>query len=165
MKNIELCKVMSASGVFGPEFAYKKIKKILESYPDILTTEDDKNTMLKKLNKCGIKTIAEQFVDNIDNFKRFLKIHDMITIQANENKKETKTSGSFDKTVVFTGFRDSDLEKKITSLGGKVALSVSKKTDIVIYKTPNTNSVKELKARELGIPIMSLDDFKKMVIK
>ena len=43
--------------------------------------------------------------------------------------------------------------------GGKVAGSVSKKTDYLVNNDVESTSSKNLKARELGIPILSEDDF------
>ena len=66
-------------------------------------------------------------------------------------EKDDKLKGL---TIVFTGFRDKDLEKIITNKGGKVGTSVSKNTDIVVTIERYSNSTKELKAESLGIKIM-----------
>jgi len=67
------------------------------------------------------------------------------------------------KTVVFTGFRDKNLENNIINSGGKVTTSVSKKTSfVVVGGKKGTGSAKETKAAELGLPIYSLDEFKKI---
>lgn len=69
------------------------------------------------------------------------------------------------KTFVLTGalsqFTREDASEKIELMGGKVSGSVSKKTSYVIVGE-NAGS-KERKARELGIPILSEDDFLKMI--
>ena len=61
--------------------------------------------------------------------------------------------------IVFTGFRDKDLQSKLEALGHKVTSSVSKNTDIVLTKDPDGASSKLVKARELGKPIMHVDEF------
>ena len=43
--------------------------------------------------------------------------------------------------------------------GGKVAGSVSKKTDFLVNNDVESTSSKNVKARELGIPILSEDEF------
>lgn len=69
------------------------------------------------------------------------------------------------KTFVLTGalskFTREEATEKIELFGGKAAGSVSKKTSFVVVGE-NAGS-KERKARELGIPILSEDDFLKMI--
>ncbi|MBQ7129916.1 MAG: NAD-dependent DNA ligase LigA [Oscillospiraceae bacterium] len=69
------------------------------------------------------------------------------------------------KTFVLTGalskFTREEATEKIELLGGKAAGSVSKKTSFVVVGE-NAGS-KERKARELGIPILSEDDFLAMI--
>ena len=68
------------------------------------------------------------------------------------------------KTFVITGsvehFPNRDAVKEyIESFGGKVAGSVSAKTDYLINNDTTSNSTKNKKAKELGIPIISEKDF------
>ncbi len=67
------------------------------------------------------------------------------------------------KRIVFTGFRDAELEKWIEDNDGKVNSSVSGNTDIVIYADTDIakNSSKYKKAEELGIELLTVDKFKK----
>jgi hypothetical protein len=62
-------------------------------------------------------------------------------------------------TIVFTGFRDKDLESFIIKLGGNVKTSVSNQTDIVVYDGKGENSEKKRKAEELGKTIIKKDIF------
>lgn len=68
-------------------------------------------------------------------------------------------------TFVLTGalskFTREEATEKIESFGGKASGSVSKKTNYVVVGE-NAGS-KERKARELGIPILSEDDFLNMI--
>ena len=54
-------------------------------------------------------------------------------------------------------------KEKIEALGGKAAGSVSAKTSYLINNDVTSNSSKNKKARELGIPILSEADFLKMI--
>ena len=58
-------------------------------------------------------------------------------------------------TFVFTGFRDADMEGKITKLGGRVTSAVSNKTDFVVASDPDDNTGKVQKAKHLGVSVMS----------
>lgn len=55
------------------------------------------------------------------------------------------------------------LTSKIEELGGKVSGSVSKKTSYLINNDVTSNSSKNKKARELGVSILSEEDFQKMI--
>jgi DNA ligase (NAD+) len=62
--------------------------------------------------------------------------------------------------IVFSGFRDTDLELKIESLGGTIANSLSKKTTILVMKEIGTGSSKESKAKTYGTLVYDLESFK-----
>jgi DNA ligase (NAD+) len=71
------------------------------------------------------------------------------------------------KTFVITGSLElfanrKALQEQIEALGGKAVGSVSSKTDYLINNDVTSNSSKNKKARELGIPILSETDFLKM---
>ena len=68
------------------------------------------------------------------------------------------------KTFVITGkvhrFDNRDaLKEYIIKRGGKAAGSVSARTDYLINNDVNSNSAKNKKARQLGIPVLSEEDF------
>lgn len=84
----------------------------------------------------------------------------------NEARSEEQTLAG--KTFVITGSVEhfanrKELQEKIESLGGKAAGSVSAKTSYLINNDVTSNSSKNKKARELGIPILSEEDFLKMI--
>ena len=78
-----------------------------------------------------------------------------------ESTRQVSDNRFAGKTFVLTGalqkFTREEATEKIELLGGKAAGSVSKKTSFVVVGE-NAGS-KERKARELGIPILSEDDF------
>ncbi|PNH01165.1 DNA ligase [Tetrabaena socialis] len=61
------------------------------------------------------------------------------------------------KTIVFTGFRDKELQERIVAKGGRVASAISQHTDIVIAST--VKSAKAVKAREQGVRVMNRSEF------
>ena len=78
-----------------------------------------------------------------------------------ESKRTISDARFAGKTFVLTGalskFTREEATEKIELLGGKVSGSVSKKTSFVVVGE-NAGS-KERKARELGIPILSEEEF------
>lgn len=81
------------------------------------------------------------------------------------NKREASDNRFAGMTFVLTGaltmFTRDEATEKIELFGGKAAGSVSKKTTYVVVGE-NAGS-KERKARELGVPILTEDEFLKMV--
>ena len=82
-----------------------------------------------------------------------------------ESKRVVSDTRFAGKTFVLTGalskFTREEATEKIELFGGKASGSVSKKTSYVVVGE-NAGS-KEKKARELGIPILSEDEFLEMI--
>ena len=85
-----------------------------------------------------------------------------VNFESKQIRTDTRFAG---KTFVVTGtlskFTRKEIEDKIEQLGGKAAGSVSKKTSFVVVGEDAGS--KERRARELGIPILSEDDFIAMI--
>lgn len=93
----------------------------------------------------------------------FYELLDIMSIPEAEPVTEVKGSCA-GMTFVITGdvhtFKNRDEFKAyVESNGGKVAGSVSKKTSFLVNNDVTSTSSKNTKARELGIPILSEDDF------
>lgn len=61
--------------------------------------------------------------------------------------------------VLFTGFRDSNLNEQIQNDGGIVMPSWNKSVTLLVVADRNSNSNKVKKARAAGIDIMVIGDF------
>ena len=155
IKNVSLSKLMHASGLFGNGLGSKKLA-LLEHFKT-------KPTVDQVMDIDGFaETTAKNFVDNYDKFFEFVK---ELPITIEEKIEVVKKGNSLDgKTFVFTGVRDKEAEDKIVSLGGKIGSSVSKNTTHLVVKIKGSGSSKEVKAIELGIQILSLDDLKKILL-
>ena len=64
--------------------------------------------------------------------------------------------------VCFTGVRDSALEAEIQDNGGEIVSGVSKRTTHLIVADKSSQSSKATKARQLGIPILTIDEFQNL---
>ena len=97
----------------------------------------------------------------LDKFRDFMhEINGYITIAEERDTSDGVLAG---KKVVFTGFRDKTLEVRVENEGGSMQSSVSGKTNIVVAANITSNSGKVKKARDLGVTIMGLQDFKEML--
>ena len=124
----------------------------------------------------GDKT-SELFVKNIPKFMKFLneikQTHKLNEYQnQNQNNTEEKKNEQkpqhklYGKNIVFTGFRNKEIQEKIEKIGGKITNTINKKTFILIVKDKDaltSGSKKVEKAKELNITIKIFNDFIKMV--
>ena len=90
---------------------------------------------------------------------------DLTFEQAENNASEQSLAG---KTFVITGSvyhfaNRNELKEKIEGLGGKVSGSVSSKTHYLINNDTTSTSGKNKKAKELGIPVISEEEFIEMI--
>jgi NAD-dependent DNA ligase len=151
---------ISASSCFGFGFGKKKIQKLLQTIPDFYEKEIVSLTEIMAIEGFSEKT-ATQALYHIPEVQRFVKdISPFIG-------KEVVVVPSFSShklngyVIVFSGFRDKDLEDFIQKNGGSVGNSVSKNTTMVVTKNPDDSSSKLKKAKENKIPIFSKEDFEK----
>ena len=169
-KNTVLCSdLMAASNIFGRGFGNSKIKLIIRAYPNILKREIPTVAQLLEIEGIGPET-APLFISNLP---KFFKLIDAIGIPCRDSttkEASPKVNSASPKqgppskphidfknqTVVFTGVRNKDLEKIIEDAGGKVSSSISKNTTLVITKDVHESNAKLIKARELGIQIISI---------
>ncbi len=102
------------------------------------------------------------------DFEEANKIYEFLTIVYEDPKEKAKKTLT-DKTIVITGrlteFKNrNELQKAIEDRGGKVTGSISKRTDYLINNDINSDSSKNKKAKEYGIPIITEADFKAQFI-
>ena len=99
-----------------------------------------------------------------DNDRRLDHLMSFLHIQEDSPKQEQIFEGmNFVITGSLVHFENrSEAKELIESLGGKVTGSVTKKTNYLINNDIQSNSSKNKRARELGIPILSEEDFRKL---
>ena len=123
VKKADCLTFMTASNLFGRSIAEKKLKLILEVFPEIPNGYKPTESELSKVSGIGEIT-AKQFLEGLPLFFEFMK----------DLNKECKKVEVVEKVVgksleglvvVFTGVRDKELEALIEAKGGKVGSSVS----------------------------------------
>ncbi len=113
--------------------------------------------------------IAKSYVDFFaDNGKRqkFLNLLGELKLQEQEKEQSARTLEG--KSFVITGSvhhfsNRNEVKALIERLGGKVTGSVSKKTDYLINNDTESASAKNRKAKELGVPVLSEENFLAML--
>jgi len=152
---------MTASNLFGRSIAEKKLKVILEAFPEIVNGKKPTESELSKVSGVGEVT-AKQFLEGLPLFFEFMKELELECKKVTLEKVVVPKGKSLSElVVVFTGVREKELEQEIEARGGKVGTSVSSKTKVLIAKDPSEDSSKIKTAKELGIPVVTLETFKK----
>ena len=169
IESASLLKIMAASGKFGRGIGERKIRPIMEAYPDILfrnETNSEKITMLQGVEGIG-KENSKSFVESISTFLEFMR-QCKLTNKFNEKKSEEpkinvdSSHPLFNKKIVMTKIRDKEINEKLASYGASVVDKVKADVFTVITKSKEETSSKLLKAREMNITIMTPEEFKNM---
>lgn len=157
-----LANVIYGLGIEGIGLANAKLicRYFEESVDKIIECTEDELLMIEGIGDVLAKGFRRYFEqpDNVRVFRNLVKELDIVVEQRDDN---TPISG---KVFVITGsvnhFANRDeLKAYIERLGGKTTGSVSAKTHYLINNDVNSNSSKNKKAKELGIPILSEEDF------
>jgi len=160
-----LVTIMSASNIFGRGFSEKRLELIMESWPEVLVSKDSNSEKIQKIAAIkGMATkSAEGFVERIPAFIEFAGEAGLLQkLKQHDSKSEVLVDTShalFGKTVVFTGFRDPELQATLKQLGVKFGSSVSSKTFVVIMKSAEEDTGKVAEAKKLGVPVMTGEQF------
>lgn len=168
LKAASLLTIMAASNLFGRGMGERKIKLILDAYPDILQRPEGSREKIDLL--LGIKGIGTEnsnsFVENIPVFMAFLKecdLYDKVESKPLENKMELVTSDSthplYEKHIVMTKVRDAKIIEALGKFGGVLDNSMTKSTFVLIVKSKEDKTNKTEYAEKHGIPIMTPAEF------
>ena len=156
MKELDCIKLMMASNTFGRGFGLKKLELIMDNIKD--KNFEKKPTLDELIKIKGVeRTTAEKFIENIDKYLNFIKIN---KIECNfKEKQKVIDNPELKINVVFTGFRDNELEEFIKLNGGSIKTSISSNIDYLIIKDSDTTSSKIKKAKELNVKIITKEEF------
>lgn len=160
-KQANLAKVAANSGFFGANFGERRVQQIMEKYDLFALAKYKESSILSKVVALrGFKeTTATPFAKGLRPFIEWVS-KQPIKFKAVE-KVKAKGSKLKGQAVCFTEVRSKDTEKAIVEQGGTIANGVNGKTTILITGDMDSNSSKMQKAAALGIPVMTLDKFKK----
>lgn len=160
--NIPLAILMKASNKLGRGMGEERAKDVLQNIPDIMTkykqmSESEFINRLKEIDGWEEKT-SRMFATNFKHFIDFYNsIKDYITIEMKSKKTGNKYK---DMKIVMSGFRDKDLQEMIENNGGTIQSGVSKNTTILIIKDESVRDTsKAIKAKELGVNVMTKEEF------
>jgi NAD-dependent DNA ligase len=163
--------IMAASNTLGRGLGMKKLKPMMDAFPDILSSTepvDAKVAKLQTIHGVGAEN-AKSFVSNIPVFLAFLrecglegKLNGSVQLEnaVVQSADLDQDNPLFGKKIVMTKVRDKEIIEKLGQLGATLEDSVNKTTFALIVKSKEDESNKTKKAKDLGIPIYMPEEFK-----
>ena len=162
LEEASLVEIMAASNLFGRGMGRRRLRAILEAYPELLNNKMGKaeaEEKIAQLKGFGKKTAAD-FIEHLQTFLHFIKAIHLEKKLVFKKKKVNTAHPLYDKNIVMTGFRDKELAARIADVTGKaLKTSVSKNTFVVLVKNTDEDTGKAEEARALGIPLMTPESF------
>jgi len=158
IQKVNLIELMNASNVFGRGLGKLRLEALFSNIPNLIERQSN-NSLLSDIMKIdGFSNVtAKQFVDNFDEFKKFMKKLNIKTHNLKDYIKKSKIK----KNIVFTGFRNNELEKILEKNGIAVNSSINSDTLLVIKKDSSSQSSKIKEAEKKKIKVVTLDTFLK----
>ena len=177
--------LMVGSGIFGRGIGIKKL--MLANKIDIRDWDEKRLIEIKGLGKENVKLLVdgkEMFIKYYLALKNKCELNGIKIAELNkdcnnenisednkDNINESNISESINKQkllnmkIVFTGFRNKELENEIIKNGGLIVNSVSGKTNILIVDKLESNSSKINKAKQLKVDIVTEEQFRKKYLE
>ena len=166
-KKIPTARFIYSLGISGVGLSNAKLicRYFKDDIQAIMSASEEDMTAIEGIGPVIAKNF-EAFFSNEKSRKEADALLKEIQLEKEEISEDSKIFEG--KTFVITGSvhhfsNRNELKSFIESKGGKVAGSVSSKTHYLINNDSESTSSKNKKARELGIPILTEDDFLKLL--
>lgn len=167
LRGIKTSNLLGSTGVFGEGIGQRKLEVLFENIPNILEIADSEDLKEQILKTPGYSDIsANLIVDNIQYaiiFMNSVKPFILKSEKVSSPKiKQTLTGKKF----IVSGFRDKDLKTDVENLGGEIidTWKVSADGLIVDKKAKEMETGKVKKANEKGMPVYTVEEFRKLFI-
>jgi DNA ligase (NAD+) len=166
-KEIPFEKVLFALGIrFVGETVAKKLAKHFKSIENLMTADFETLISVDEIGERIAQSILD-FSNDLSNIQMInrLKYHGIqlaVSAASLENQTNKLEGNIFVVSGVFYQLSRNELKKAIEDNGGKVSASISKKTTFIVAGD-NMGPSKLAKAQDLGIAIISEQDFMDMI--
>ncbi|GFZ32481.1 DNA ligase [Clostridium zeae] len=163
-KDCQLHSFIYALGI--PNVGVKTAKDLVKRFKNLENLEKATYEELISVSDIG-GIVAKSIIDFFSQEKVIITINELLELGVKPKFEESEVKENLfeGKTVVVTGslasYSRTEIKDKLESLGAKVSGSVSKKTDYVIVGEDAGS--KYTKALELGLTILSEDDFNSLI--
>ena len=160
-----LAKVIYSLGIANIGLANAKVicRHFDDDLEKIRHADEEEVSSIDTIGPVIARSLTEYFADP-ENNRKLDHLMSHLVIKKEEKKGEQIFQNM---NFVITGSLEhfdnrNQAKELVESLGGKVTGSVTKKTNYLINNDTTSNSSKNKKARELGIPVISEEEFLKL---
>ena len=160
-----LAKVIYSLGIANIGLANAKVicRHFDDDLEKIRHADEEEVSSIDTIGPVIARSLTEYFAD-LENNRKLDHLMSHLAIKKEEKKGEQIFQNMY---FVITGSLEhfdnrNQAKELVESLGGKVTGSVTKKTNYLINNDTTSNSSKNKKARELGIPVISEEEFLKL---
>ena len=164
-KETTLAKVIYSLGIANIGLANAKVicRHFDDDLEKIRHADEEEVSSIDTIGPVIARSLTEYFADP-ENNRKLDHLMSHLVIKKEEKKGEQIFQNM---NFVITGSLEhfdnrNQAKELVESLGGKVTGSVTKKTNYLINNDTTSNSSKNKKARELGIPVISEEEFLKL---
>lgn len=161
-KTVPMAKFIYSLGISGIGLANAKmiVSNFGQDFDKIVHATEEELTLIEGIGD----VLAKAFCDYFAKEEHMQMVEALLSVVRFQQVEEQGEQILKDKVFVITGSVEhfanrNELKDYIEKLGGKVTGSVSKNTNFLINNDTTSNSSKNKKAKELGIPILSEEDF------
>lgn len=164
-RNTELSRVLYSMGI--PNIGRQASRLICTKYPTAKELEKLTAAELTSIDGIG-EVLANDYVKFFADEKNLSEFHNLLEeLSIAESEAVNSESAIAGKTFVITGSvhiwkNRNELKAFIEQNGGKAAGSVSSKTDYLINNDNTSNTTKNKTAKELGVPIITEEEFQEL---
>ena len=141
------------SGIFGRGIGTKRMEAAFGVIPRDLVEAADTKAKIITQGGWSVESVDDMLA-KLGEFRKFLASVGVAAVRPATPKaaspKGAKMAGQI---VLFTGFRNKELEAAIIAQGGVVADTFSKKVTLLVVKDASVSNEKTKKAAELGITV------------
>ena len=164
--NVPFPRVLYAIGIrYVGETVAKKLALHFKSMDALMKASFDELTGVEEIGEKIAESVIEYVAkpEHIEMINRLKEKGIQMEIREEEKPKADVLEGKkFVVSGVFDNYSRDEIKRLIEIYGGKNVSSISSKTDYVLAGH-NMGPQKKQKAEELGIPIISEEDFEKMI--
>jgi len=140
-------------------FHYKNIDSLMQAgYEDLVNVDEIGESIAQSVIDFFKNPVNIDVIDRLRSYGLQFAIEESVY----ENRTEKLKGLNFVVSGVFEKFSRNELKKSIEDNGGKVTGSISKKTSYIIAGE-NMGPSKKEKAEKLNIPVISEEDYMKML--
>ena len=163
-KNVTLAKFIAGFDIegIGETMVEKLIEGGFSTLDSLLSASEQDFSNVYMFAEITAKTLFNGLKDNKEEMEKLVK-ENIITIESTAVENPKLAGLSFCFTGELYTMKRAEAEKKVKALGGTTKSSVVKGLSYLVTNDTSSGSAKNVKAQNLGIPVINEEEFLKML--